>query len=93
MKGLGLLEQARALAVEAGDRDVLGGVCDGLGLFHCLQGEYDALLARARAEHHQAAPDATSRGGVSAASAETLQDAETWLRTALALAEEHSLSG
>ena len=45
-----------------------------------------ALWARARAEHHQAAPDATSRGGVSAASADTLQEAETWLRTALDLA-------
>ena len=46
----------------------------------------EALWARARAEHHQAAPDATSRGGVSAASADTLQEAETWLRTALDLA-------
>jgi tetratricopeptide (TPR) repeat protein len=45
-----------------------------------------ALWARARAEHHQAAPDATSGGGVSAASADTLQEAETWLRTALDLA-------
>jgi len=45
-----------------------------------------ALWARARAEHHQAAPDATSCGGVSAASADTLQEAETWLRTALDLA-------
>ena len=44
------------------------------------------LWARARAEHHQAAPDATSCGGVSAASADTLQEAETWLRTALDLA-------
>ena len=48
-----------------------------------------ALWARARAEHHQAAPDATSCGGVSAASAETLQEAETWLRTALDLAVKH----
>ena len=46
----------------------------------------EALWARARAEHHQAAPDATSSGGVSAAAADTLQDAETWLRTALDLA-------
>ena len=45
-----------------------------------------ALWARARAGHHQAAPDATSCGGVSAASADTLQEAETWLRTALDLA-------
>ena len=45
-----------------------------------------ALWARARAEHHQAAPDATSFGGVSAASADTLQEAETWLRTALDMA-------
>ena len=46
----------------------------------------EALWARARAEHHQAAPDATSCGGASAASADTLQEAETWLRTALDLA-------
>ena len=46
----------------------------------------EALWAQARAEHHQAAPDATSCGGVSAASADTLQEAETWLRTALDLA-------
>ena len=43
----------------------------------------EALWARARAEHHQAAPDPTSSGGVSAAAADTLQDAETWLQTAL----------
>ena len=47
-----------------------------------------ALWTRARAEHHQAAPDATSRGGVSAASADTLQEAETWLRTALDMADK-----
>ena len=46
----------------------------------------EALWARARAEHHQAAPDAASSGGVSAAAADTLQDAETWLQTALDLA-------
>ena len=52
----------------------------------CVQPVREALWARARAEHHQAAPDATSCGGVSAASADTLQEAETWLRTALDLA-------
>ena len=46
----------------------------------------EALWAKARAEHHQAAPDATSCGGVSAASADTLQEAETWLQTALDMA-------
>ena len=46
------------------------------------------LWARARAEHHQAAPDATSSSGVSAVSADTLQEAETWLRTALDLADK-----
>ena len=45
-----------------------------------------ALWARARAEHHQAAPHTTSSGDVSVAAADTLQDAETWLRTALDLA-------
>ena len=34
VKALGLLEQARALAVEAGDRDVLRDVCNSLGNFH-----------------------------------------------------------
>ena len=34
VKGLGLLEQARALAVEADDREVLGHVCNSLGTFH-----------------------------------------------------------
>ena len=197
VKGMGLLEQARALAVESGDRAVMGQVCYSLGSYHRAQGEYtkameefeqgraiavevsdrqgegavcsnlggcyralkeydkaielfehslaiteelgdkmgqartrwnlgvcmsrhgqhdkavaylkqawavyqelgdeeartraakilgQALWARARAEHHQAAPDATSCGGVSAASADTLQEAETWLRTALDLA-------
>ena len=199
VKGVGLLEQARALAVEADDRSLLGKACNSLGHFHRLQGEhkkaieeleqsrailvelgdrqgegavcnnlalsyralkeYDkaielfeqslavdeelgdkmgqaktrrnlgvclsrhgqhdkavaclkqawadiqhlndemdlafaslqlgvALWARARAEHHQAAPDATSCGGVSAASADTLQEAETCLRTALNMAKK-----
>jgi tetratricopeptide (TPR) repeat protein len=197
VKGLGLLEQARALAVEAGDRKVLGRVCTSLGQNHACQGEHakaiaeyeqslaivvelgnrqgegatcsnmgasyislkeydkaielleqslaiqeelgdrsgqaqtrvslgvclsrhgqhdravaclkkawavfqqlgdaegqtiaanylgEALWAQARAEHHQAAPDATSCGGICAAGSETLQEAETWLRTALDLA-------
>ena len=196
VKGVGLLEQARALTLEAGDRKVLGDVCNSLGIYHQRQGEhkkaveeleqskaiavevghreyegnvcnnlglsyralkqYDkaielfeksltiseelgdkmgqartrgnlgaclsrhgqhdkavaflkqawafcqelgdvedqarsalrlgvALWARARAEHHQAAPDATSSSGVSAVSADTLQEAEAWLRTALDL--------
>ena len=33
VKGVGLLEQARALAVESGDRDILGNVCVSLGNF------------------------------------------------------------
>ena len=45
----------------------------------------EALWARARAEHHQNAPDPTSCGEISAACADTLQEAETWLRTALDL--------
>ena len=45
-----------------------------------------ALWARARAEHRQAAPDATICRGVTAASADTLQEAQTWLWTALDLA-------
>jgi hypothetical protein len=49
----------------------------------------EALWARARAEHHQAAPDAASSGGVSAAAADTLQDAETWLRTTLDMAVQN----
>ena len=46
----------------------------------------EALWAQARAEHHQAVPDATSCGGISAVGSDTLQEAETWLRTALDLA-------
>ena len=46
----------------------------------------EALWAQARAEHHQAAPDATGCGGISDAGSDTLQEAETWLRTALDLA-------
>ena len=34
VKGVGLLEQARALAVESGDREVLGEVCECLGNYH-----------------------------------------------------------
>ena len=49
----------------------------------------EALWAQARAEHHQAAPDATSCDGISAACADTLQEAETWLRTALDLAAKN----
>ena len=44
VKGLGLLEQARALAVESGDRAVLGEVCDSLGSFHRWQGEYEKAI-------------------------------------------------
>ena len=45
-----------------------------------------SLDAQARVPLVQAAPDATSCGGVSAASADTLQEAETCLRAALVLA-------
>ena len=39
-----------------------------------------ARLSLAQAEHHHAAPDTTSAGGVSAACADTLQEAEAWRR-------------
>ena len=48
----------------------------------------EAVWARARAERHHDAPDATSCGDVSTVSADTLQEAETWLLTALDLAEK-----
>ena len=197
VKGVGLLEQARALAVESGDRSLLGKACNSLGNLHQVQGEHEkaievyeqaraslvelgdrrsegiacsnlgacyrmlkeydkaielflqslaikevfgerlgiartclslgiclswqgqhnravnclehawdvsqehgdesdqaraalhlgeALWVRARAQHHQAPSDTTSCDGVSAASADTLQKAETWLGTALDLA-------
>ena len=44
VKGVGLLEQARALAVELGDRDFLGGVCNSLGNFHRLHGEHEKAI-------------------------------------------------
>ena len=44
VKGVGLLEQARALAVEAGNRTVLGGVCNSLGHFHHSQGEHKKAI-------------------------------------------------
>ena len=44
VKGLGLLEQARALAMESGDRAVLGTVCNSLARFHRWQGEYDKAI-------------------------------------------------
>ena len=44
MKGLGLLKQARALAVESGNRQVLGFVCSSLGGFHRSQGEYEKAI-------------------------------------------------
>ena len=44
VKGVGLLEQARAPAVEAGDRDVLRHVCDSLGHFHRKQGEHEKAI-------------------------------------------------
>ena len=48
-----------------------------------------ARLSLAQAEHHHAAPDTTSAGGVSAACADTLQEAEAWLQTALDMAVAH----
>ncbi|MGB1591583.1 MAG: tetratricopeptide repeat protein, partial [Promethearchaeia archaeon] len=58
VKGVGLLEQARALAVESGDRAVLEGVCDSLGHFHLLQGEYEKAIE----EHEQARAIAVELG-------------------------------
>ena len=48
----------------------------------------EVLWEHARAEHLQAAPDATSFGGVSAAVAGRLKRAETWLLRGLELAGE-----
>ncbi|MGB1592231.1 MAG: tetratricopeptide repeat protein, partial [Promethearchaeia archaeon] len=61
---------------------------DAVGQMRAAKYLGEALLAQVQAEHHQTAPDATSCGGISAASADTLQEAETWLRTALDLGEE-----
>ena len=76
-RAIACLKQAWAFCQQHGDEKDQAPVAFHLGV---------ALWARARAGHHQAAPDATSRGGVSAASADTLQEAEMWLRTALDLA-------
>ena len=48
----------------------------------------EALWLQARAERHQAAPDASSSGAVWVAGPDTLHDAEKWLRTAMDLAVE-----
>ena len=57
MKGLGLLEQARALAQEAGDREQLSHVCNSLGAYNWWQGEH----AKAIAEYEQARAVAVER--------------------------------
>ena len=44
VKGVGLLEQARALAVKSGNRDVLRSVCSSLGLIHQRQGEHEKAI-------------------------------------------------
>ena len=76
-RAVACLKQAWAFFEEHGDEDDQVRAAKFLG---------QVLWARARAEHHQAAPDASSSGGVSAAGADTLQEAETWLRTALDMA-------
>ena len=49
-KGLGLLEQAKAMAMEAGDRSVLCSVCHWLEACHKRQGEHEKAIS----EHEQA---------------------------------------
>ena len=73
-RAVSCLKRSWAMYQELGDEVAQALAAQGLGI---------ALWTRARDEHHQAAPDATSCGGASAASADTLQQAETWLRTAL----------
>ena len=154
VKALGLLQQARDLALEADDRVLLGNVYNGLGACHQMQGEItkaievhgddspeealtrenlgrclsrhgqhdraiscleqafavrrkmgnaeqqalaaldlgEALWAQALAEHQQDAPDATSWGSISAKGAKALQDAETWLVTAIEMAAQDGIS-
>ena len=76
-RAVSCLKRSWAMYQELGDEVAQALAAQGLGI---------ALWTRARDEHHQAAPDATSCGGASAASADTLQQAETWLRTALDMA-------
>ena len=58
VKGVELLEQARAPAVESGDRAVLGIVCNSLGHFHRSPGKHD----KAMEEHEQARAIAVELG-------------------------------
>ena len=44
VKGVGLLEQARAVAMESGDRGVLGAACNSLGHIHQQQGEHKKAI-------------------------------------------------
>ena len=76
-RAVACMKQAWAVYQELGDPEQQDRTAEYLG---------EALWAQARAEHHQAAPDATSCGGISDAGSDTLQEAETWLRTALDLA-------
>ena len=46
-----------------------------------------ARWAQARAGHFEVPSDATSAGGISTSHADTLQDAERWLKTALEIAK------
>ena len=91
------MPRARALPVPAWTARQGGHLSQArLGVYQKLGDEMDqvraastlgeALWARARAEHHQAASNATSDCSVSATGADTLQDAGTWLRTAHDLA-------
>jgi tetratricopeptide (TPR) repeat protein len=77
-RAVACIKQAWAVYQELGD----AGLHLALAALHL--GE--ALWAQARAKHHQAAPDAAGCGGICAAGSDTVQEAETWLRTALDLA-------
>ena len=82
-RAVACLQQACAVSEELGDVVKQARAAKDLG---------GALWAKAREEHHRAAPDATQCGGggysISAAVENALHDAETWLRAALDLAVE-----
>ena len=83
-RAVACLKQAWGISEELGDVVEQARAAKDLG---------GALWAKAREELQLAAPDATHGGGrgysTSAAGADALHDAETWLRAALDLAVEH----
>ena len=86
-RGVSCLRRAWAVSQELGDDVRLLHARAGIAM--CLG---QARWAQARAGHLEVPSDVTFAGGISASDADTLQDAETWLKTALELANKHAVA-